>query len=325
MTDHAASRQDIILALREELVGPSPQGKPIATDAGLSFADVKDAWGPWTQAPSGEEILTRVRPCKRYGIGVLYPPQVDQVAESPADSEQEDELPDGDGAAGPELLDPAGEASIAEIAKRDRRPRDIADDADDFDLSDANALKPCVMGLTFFAELPAGSRLAVTIPRVHPLLHKPVNGRYMPREVEVPGRPPAREAALAAPLAPVTVTADATAGCGGAAEASVAGVLAPAGEAERQDAERKSSRWWLRSQVSGQAEFEAAAIRGFRRRRSFACRGSVVGGSAGSGAACAASGSQGGRGSVAHHSLPAQRHPRRGQRPRRTLSLPGVF
>src|SRR5688572_23585695 len=73
MTNHIANRDRIIDALRQELVGPSPQGKEIDCTETLVFEDVTTSYGSWRQLKSGEEILLRDSPTKRYGIGVLYP------------------------------------------------------------------------------------------------------------------------------------------------------------------------------------------------------------------------------------------------------------
>src|SRR5437660_7006740 len=73
MPDYVEGRSIILQTLREELVGPSPQGKEIDCNQLISFDDAKQSYGPWRQQDSGEEILMRDPPCKRYGVGVLYP------------------------------------------------------------------------------------------------------------------------------------------------------------------------------------------------------------------------------------------------------------
>jgi hypothetical protein len=59
---HMENRTQLIISLREELVGPSPQGEELDCSGEIRFEDA-----------SGEEILMRDRPVKRYGVGVLYP------------------------------------------------------------------------------------------------------------------------------------------------------------------------------------------------------------------------------------------------------------
>src|SRR6185437_4568955 len=73
MSGFIESREQVLQALREELVGPSPQGKPLDCSKALRFSDWDVAEGPYRQHDTGEEILTGDRPVKRYGIGVLYP------------------------------------------------------------------------------------------------------------------------------------------------------------------------------------------------------------------------------------------------------------
>src|SRR5260370_8937901 len=73
MPDYAGGRDIILRALKAELVGPSPQGREIDCTQPISFDDPKQSYGPWRQQGSGEEILLRDPPCKRYGVGVLYP------------------------------------------------------------------------------------------------------------------------------------------------------------------------------------------------------------------------------------------------------------
>src|SRR5207245_5440304 len=74
----------VVDALRRELVGPDPHGKPIDCAGDLRFVDEESGAGPFYQAASGEEILQFDRPVKRYGIAVLYPP------DTPADVDVSD-------------------------------------------------------------------------------------------------------------------------------------------------------------------------------------------------------------------------------------------
>src|SRR5437016_3397900 len=73
MSDHIANRERIISSLREELIGPSPQGEELDCTKEIVFADASESYKPWRQAGSGEEILQRDAPLNRYGAGVLYP------------------------------------------------------------------------------------------------------------------------------------------------------------------------------------------------------------------------------------------------------------
>src|SRR5215510_4936767 len=71
--DHVGNRELIIEAVKEELVGPSPRGKEIDCSGTIVFNEANESYGPWRQKDSGEEILLRDAPTKRYGVGVLYP------------------------------------------------------------------------------------------------------------------------------------------------------------------------------------------------------------------------------------------------------------
>ena len=74
MIDHISNRKEIIQALTEELLGPSPAGHEIdCTKLPLTFDSYESAFGPFIEKSSGEEIIVRDYPTKRYGIGVLYP------------------------------------------------------------------------------------------------------------------------------------------------------------------------------------------------------------------------------------------------------------
>lgn len=157
MTNHVANRLQMLDLLRRELVGPDPAGDELTT---VSFEKKEDAYRPFRMKGSGEEILQRDRPTKRYGVGVLYP--LESLAGEAADLNTPDGVRDED--------QPAAEKAITEGARKelDRREdqlakaKDIAD-ADDFDLSLANAYRPSSMGVTFLAELPKGSALRVEL------------------------------------------------------------------------------------------------------------------------------------------------------------------
>jgi len=163
MADFVEGRSIILQRLKEELVGPSPQGKEIDCRKPLSFDDARQSYGPWKQQDSGEEILLRDSPCKRYGVGVLYPLGTlteeisqDPIAETlakPIDT-QASTIPTGD-----IVTDQAQQL----IDKIERRIENFAVDQDssDFDLSQANTFKPSSMGISFLAEFPSNAKLVV--------------------------------------------------------------------------------------------------------------------------------------------------------------------
>ena len=79
MQQDFVNRELMLDALRRELVGPDPQGDPIDCSAKVAFQEQQESYGPYRDRTTGEEILQRDRPTKRYGIGVLYPLEVSGV------------------------------------------------------------------------------------------------------------------------------------------------------------------------------------------------------------------------------------------------------
>ncbi len=70
---HIEARDLIITELRRELVGPAPDGKPLRTEGLVEFRNDQEAFAnPWYEETTGEEILVRVRPSERYGVGILF-------------------------------------------------------------------------------------------------------------------------------------------------------------------------------------------------------------------------------------------------------------
>lgn len=190
MIDHVANQTRLIAGLRAELVGPEPNGPEIAPNR-REFASWKDADGPWRQAGSGEEILTRDPPTKRYGVGVLFPREV-QLEQATADGEGASDESSPPDAAPVESLEidpdiPAASAAEAET--------------EDFDLSMANTYQPSSMGVSFLAEFPQGAKLVA----------ESTGGRYFAEAITVDtgdGKPKRRNWWL---RSPVKLTAEFTA------------------------------------------------------------------------------------------------------------------
>ncbi|MBW4670345.1 MAG: hypothetical protein KME60_23745 [Cyanomargarita calcarea GSE-NOS-MK-12-04C] len=179
MPEHIENREKIIQALREELLGPSPQGKIIKCSDEISFESDKDFYQPWRQ-DNGEEILQRDPPLVRYGVGVLHP------IKTPAENEDSQQnvadtniVLDNQ----PQEIE-ANEELITEEAKQnlkdiEEKILDISEtESDDFDLSTANASQPSSMGVSFLAEFPDGSVLVVKITNC---------GCYRQKKVKVAG------------------------------------------------------------------------------------------------------------------------------------------
>lgn len=149
-----SGRDEVLSALRRELVGPAPVGHLLELlDGAARFAAKEDSFGPWIEAETGEEVLQRDPPTRRYGVAVLYPPK---VAPDPGD----DLAASGGQATSADSDGLATEGSTADEAKVN--PSRVAD-ASDFDISLANSFKPSAMGLSFLVTLEAKSHLDVDI------------------------------------------------------------------------------------------------------------------------------------------------------------------
>jgi hypothetical protein len=144
MIDHVANRASLVEALRRELVGPSPAGPEFDTSKDVRITDRDQLYGPWRESGTGEEILVRDSPTKRYGVGVLYPWKA--PVEDPPDGEQGDEEENG--------LSPDAEVEPPEIPQAEAEP-------EDFDLSLANSYQPSSVGVSFLAEIPEDASLRI--------------------------------------------------------------------------------------------------------------------------------------------------------------------
>lgn len=189
---HTANRDAVLRALREELVGPCPLGQEIDCAQAIHLEDAEAAYRPYRQLGSGEEILQRDSPTKRYGVGVLYPmeapvPPDELVAQLPP-PEEEAAPPQPDNSR--EAIAPSAVHDCEEIAARAEYRLPEAD-SDDFDLSSANTYKPSSMAVSLLVHLPEDAALVITA----------TGGRYRPIAVALPrprGRQEEREEGAAA-------------------------------------------------------------------------------------------------------------------------------
>ncbi|MEU9674447.1 helicase-related protein [Streptomyces parvus] len=158
--DRTAGRDKITKALRAELLGPAPAGKPLDR---FTFEKKEDSYGPWTDAVTGEEILER-DPLIRYGVGVLYP-----VAGTTSSRIADQAIVPGltaEDTEGPQTGTWEGSSGRLGAA---------SDDAD-FDLSGANDRRPTAMGISFLmaSEPQIGLKIEVT------------GGRYEQIRIDLP-------------------------------------------------------------------------------------------------------------------------------------------
>ncbi|MFF5364634.1 helicase-related protein [Streptomyces scabiei] len=159
--DRTAGRDKITKALRDELLGPAPAGKPLDK---FTFEKKEDSYGPWTNAATGEEILER-DPLIRYGVGVLYP-----VAGATGSKIADQAIVPGltaENTEGPQTG--TWEGSSGKLGA-------TSDDAD-FDLSGANERRPTAMGISFLMALEPQTGLKIEV----------TGGRYEQIRIDLPG------------------------------------------------------------------------------------------------------------------------------------------
>ncbi|CAL9455255.1 helicase-related protein [Streptomyces sp. enrichment culture] len=159
--DRSAGRAKITKALRDELLGPAPAGKPLDR---FTFEKKEDSYGPWTNAATGEEILER-DPLIRYGVGVLYP-----VAGATGSKIADQAIVPGltaENTEGPQTG--TWEGSSGKLGA-------TSDDAD-FDLSGANERRPTAMGISFLMALEPQTGLKIEL----------TGGRYEQIRIDLPG------------------------------------------------------------------------------------------------------------------------------------------
>lgn len=159
---HLAGRTAILQALREELLGPAPAGEELDFSESVSFKVRSDAFGPFRQKGTGEEVLLRNGPSQRYGIGVLYPFKSEVRVE-------EDLSEAGEAGIGRSVsVDEEGEETQVhkneakgQTAQHNPSSDMAAGEANDEALALANTYRPSSMAVSFLAEVMAGSKLVL--------------------------------------------------------------------------------------------------------------------------------------------------------------------
>lgn len=184
---HTINRDTAILgALKEELVGPTTRGAELDCSSDPNFAEAKQAYGPWLEKGSRQEILTREAPTKRYGVAVLYPigklleDSEAEASESLSDESSTDATISQTTDAGKEvstLLSDVAAETIQEIATKASRADDRGEQ-EDLPIGNGNAFRPGSMGFTFLATLHAGATLDVAVE----------GARYVKKRVVVAGK-----------------------------------------------------------------------------------------------------------------------------------------
>ena len=160
MTKHIENREIVIKKLREEIIGPAPRGTELDWTKELVFQTHEEAFQPFKQFTSGEEILQRDAPLNRYGAGILFPLKKteenlfeDETAEIQPDLfAEEDETKAEKG-----VFNEQAAKELAEMAEK----TPIFDEEPELDLSSANRYLPSTIGISFLAEIPKNGKLVV--------------------------------------------------------------------------------------------------------------------------------------------------------------------
>lgn len=163
---HIENREKLTQFIRSEMMGPCLTGNDKLDCSGeIKLENKVEAGKAWVQGETGDEIIRYDTPVTRYGIGVLYPPQVSHEETAPADNN-----------ASVGVSEEAGEEErkVPEIKSVGKSEYDISD-TDDFDLSLTSTLQPSSMAISFLAELPEGSALQISVQ----------GGRYLQKEVYI--------------------------------------------------------------------------------------------------------------------------------------------
>ncbi len=178
MVEHVKNRSGIVAALTEELMGPAPRGREIDCSVDIRFSDASESYGPFKQAGSGEEILQRDTPTKRYGVGVLYPQGLGVNDEDQKSTDQQSDEPEPLDAIQTSNEEDVEQnlrsEAIEKIASRTAADN-LKDYDEDLDVSNANLYKPSTMAVSFLAEFESDATVIV----------EATGGRYCDKTVQV--------------------------------------------------------------------------------------------------------------------------------------------
>ena len=176
--DHIGNRERIIGGLFAELVGPAPGDHDLDCSLPISFNSYEEADKHWREMAHKEEILRKDPPCKRYGIGVLYPPKSILEPITPDDPDAPPLSADAPNPEGTTALTEEGADKLEAILKRTGRGRKEEGDTEDFEIASTNTYRPSAFGLSFLVELPKDATLIVTV----------TGGRYKQLPVSINGK-----------------------------------------------------------------------------------------------------------------------------------------
>lgn len=159
------ARETLERAVRRELFGPSLDetfvGTPVeCAGAHISLTDEQAKSFIYHDASTGQELLTKADPTRRYGIGVLYGGGTPGIQGGLEETQDLDDSDDMDLTAFPGLLINEIDQDAPEIALPDL-PQRGEPDSDDFDLKDANSLKPSAMAISFKLRVHPGGSMQI--------------------------------------------------------------------------------------------------------------------------------------------------------------------
>jgi hypothetical protein len=78
MLEKNLENRDILVDdLKREVIGPDPQGEELMVEDGIEI-EYDKYYRPYKQT-NGEEIIQEIMTTKRYGVGVLYPEQLEEL------------------------------------------------------------------------------------------------------------------------------------------------------------------------------------------------------------------------------------------------------
>lgn len=169
ISPHIENREKLVRFIRSEMMGPCLPGNDKLDCSGeITIEKWEDAGKPWVQKETGDEIIRRDTPVNRYGLGVLYPPQVPHEEAASTDNQEPEETA--------KSAEDTVELKATEIKTVGRAEND-ASDSDDFDLSLTSTMQPSSMAISFLAELPDDSSVQIHV----------MGGRYQQKTIFIAG------------------------------------------------------------------------------------------------------------------------------------------
>lgn len=174
----------MLAGLRRELLGPAACGHALHIKRGSTRAD--DAFVPYVDADTGDEVLTIEDPLQRYGLGVLFPKGDAAVDFAHSDEEMDatdESNTDSDGTGEEEGISDEAERTLARVGGKTVGRSDPTDD-DVPDIVDTTRRRPSSMAVSFRLRKVDGATLEATLPDLEPGTNFPVNGRYEPFNAE---------------------------------------------------------------------------------------------------------------------------------------------